>query len=532
MELQKIQETIATIKQLQLLVSEIFNGSQIQNKQDEYAQLYKKIKLEINLLQEEGLSISNPNKFSSLWELYNHCKYETENRSSRQICIYELYETVLNQLEIILGEQYAENSLDKFTQELKPSRIEALILKVEELKEILAIATKKSEIQYEEEGYQELYQEIALQIVVLQSTGIPILNPNYFRSLWQWYDHWSSNRIKYASSDICIDELYANLVEPIRKALNKHRLRGTSAEEFVQDLKCYFNQQESAQISASQAPIELRLRGNVTTMSSEMAQPKPIQNRWALLVGVNHYIDIHSFPRLNFCVNDVLALEQTLKELDYIVVCLHDQRDRDSARFPTRDNVEAELTRLCETVEPDDLLLVHFACHGKLIDGEPVLITNETRATNMAKKALRLAGVKQQMQQSKARRQVVTLDACHTGVEVGRDVTDPEFIRNSYELAEGFAMICASTAQQIAQEWKEKEHGVFTYYLLEGLSGKADRSKKGFVTVDDLKTHVLHNLRRWNVEQGGAIQEPTAQTEGMGDMILADYRDHSQGDLL
>jgi hypothetical protein len=50
--------------------------------------------------------------------------------------------------------------------------------------------------------------------------------------------------------------------------------------------------------------------------------------------------------------------------------------------------------------------------------------------------------------------------------------------------------------------------------------------------VDDLKTHVLDGLRRWNVEQGGAIQEPTAQTEGMGDMILADYRDLCQGDLV
>ena len=92
------------------------------------------------------------------------------------------------------------------------------------------------------------------------------------------------------------------------------------------------------------------------------------------------------------------------------------------------------------------------------------------------------------------------------------------------DLAEGFALIAASTAQQVAQEWKEKEHGVFTYYLLEGLSGQADRDGKEFVTVDDLKTHVLDGLRRWNVEHGGLLQEPTARTEGLGDIILADYR--------
>ena len=109
MKPQKIQETIAKIKQLQLLVCSIFNGSRIQNKQDEYAQLYGEINLEINLLQEEGLPISNPNNFSSLWDLYNHCSSETEKRTSRQVCIYELYDTVLNKLEIILGKLYVDN---------------------------------------------------------------------------------------------------------------------------------------------------------------------------------------------------------------------------------------------------------------------------------------------------------------------------------------------------------------------------------------------------------------------------------------
>jgi uncharacterized caspase-like protein len=139
----------------------------------------------------------------------------------------------------------------------------------------------------------------------------------------------------------------------------------------------------------------------------------------------------------------------------------------------------------------------------------------------LAEKALPLAEVERRMRESEARRLVLTLDACHTGVEIGRDLADPAFMRNAYELAEGFALLAASTAQQVAQEWDEVEHGVFTYYLLQGLSGAADRDGKGFVTVDDVKNHVLDGLRRWNVEHGGLIQEPTARTEGLGDMILA-----------
>ncbi|KYC43309.1 hypothetical protein WA1_14590 [Scytonema hofmannii PCC 7110] len=60
--------------------------------------------------------------------------------------------------------------------------------------------------------------------------------------------------------------------------------------------------------------------------------------------------------------------------------------------------------------------------------------------------------------------------------------------------------------------------------MLDGLSGQGDRVGKKFVTVDDLKNHVLDGLRRWGV-QNYRTQEPTARTEGFGDMILADYRD-------
>lgn len=248
---------------------------------------------------------------------------------------------------------------------------------------------------------------------------------------------------------------------------------------------------------------------------------RPIRNRWALLVGIDAYID-PAFPTLKFCVRDVLALEAALKAVGYTVVTLYD--DAPPHLLPTRDNVEAELARICQVAGEDDLVWAHFSGHGMLTGGKAVLITRETRAPTLARKALPLAEIEGQLRGSAARRLLLTLDACHTGLDRGRDIADPAFIRNAYELAEGFALLAASTSQQIAQEWDEKEHGVFTYYLLEGLHGKADRADKRFVTVNDLVTHTLDGLRRWNVEHGGLLQEPNARVEGMGDMILADFR--------
>jgi hypothetical protein len=529
----QLEELLNNIQQLQEIMINVATGkSRIQDEQEDYTELYQEVELQIEILQDDGLAISNPNSFSSLWDWCHYWKSQLDEAPSRRKYVYDRYTDIIDQIESALHKHRIAASPEELVHELEPARLERLLTKIKQLQEIMiAVATGESEIEEEDEKYVELYQEVTLHLRSLQEAELPILNKNHFRSLWHWHSYWSLQLDGYSSQREHVIDLYLSIVEPIKKALNKHRIQATSSEKFIQDLKRYFSQQASAQTPAFQTPVQLGLRGNATTTIAKEAQPKPIKNRWALLVGVNRYIDF-AFPALKFCVNDVLTLEQILKGLGYTVVCLHDQLDWNSPRFPTRDNVEAELTRLCQSVGQDDLLLVHFACHGKLINGQPVLSLQNTRLPTLARTGLPLAEVKQQMRQSQAKRLVLTLDACHTGVEIGRDIADPQFIHNAYELAEGFALIAASTAQQIAQEWGEKEHGVFTYYLLEALSGKADRNNKRFVTVDDLKTHVLDGLRRWNVEQGGAIQEPTAQTEGMGDMILADYRDLCQGDLV
>lgn len=57
---------------------------------------------------------------------------------------------------------------------------------------------------------------------------------------------------------------------------------------------------------------------------------------------------------------------------------------------------------------------------------------------------------------------------------------------------------------------------------MSGINREADCSDKNFVTVDDLKDYVL-DLTRWGLEND-SLQKPKARTEGLGSIILADYR--------
>ena len=253
----------------------------------------------------------------------------------------------------------------------------------------------------------------------------------------------------------------------------------------------------------------------------------PIRKRWAFLVGIDSYID-GQHPDLKFCVNDVKALEALLKQVGYSVTSLHDGRSGQYA--PTKANILAELTTFCKA-HPDDLLVIYFACHGVRIKGEPHLIVQDTRAALLEDQSIAIADIEKKLRESDATRKILMLDACHTGIEMGRDITDPEFIQNVYEQAEGFALLAASTAQQKVFELGRVNHGVFSYFVLKGLSGEADHQSKQFVSVDDLRTFVLHGIRDWSRSHGGLVQEPTDRREGIGDFILVDYRNQARPDL-
>lgn len=273
----------------------------------------------------------------------------------------------------------------------------------------------------------------------------------------------------------------------------------------------------------TQEPLSRVTRGNAYRQVTNQNEPlNPIRNRYALVVGIDAYID-PSFPQLKFCAKDAIAMAGRLTEIGYSVKLMHDGLT-EAHLIPTKTNVLAELSILCDTAQRDDIVLVYFACHGEVAEGDAVLIMKDTRAPIIKNSSLQVSDLEGMLKSAAARRQVVFLDACHVGIKTNRrTLNNTEFVRNVNERAQGYALLTGSTSEQTAQEWDKEEHGVFTAYLLKGLSGEA-KDGNDLVTVDSLKGYVVDNLRQWYFAHGGPKQDPTTRTEVMGDMILADFR--------
>ena len=74
----------------------------------------------------------------------------------------------------------------------------------------------------------------------------------------------------------------------------------------------------------------------------------------------------------------------------------------------------------------------------------------------------------------------------------------------------------ASGANEVSAENDKFQHGVFTYFLVEGLKGQADADKDGLITVDEVYRYVSEHVP----QATGQEQHPVKKGSVEGSLIL------------
>ncbi len=120
---------------------------------------------------------------------------------------------------------------------MKLKRLESLLKKIRQIQSIMVdVSTGRSLIQEKEDEYIVIYLDIAADIESLAKDGLALSHNNSFRTLWDWYGHWSSKLPSETSRRHYVRDLYAPLVNPIESALQKHRVDKKPLEDLIGDL--------------------------------------------------------------------------------------------------------------------------------------------------------------------------------------------------------------------------------------------------------------------------------------------------------
>ncbi len=183
--------------------------------------------------------------------------------------------------------------------------------------------------------------------------------------------------------------------------------------------------------------------------------------------------------------------------------------------------------------QPEDFLLLHFSCHGwKDNKGQLYFATSDTNVRRVDATAISASFVKNQIEESRAKRVVLLLDCCYAGaftrgatpraagvVGIGERLGDDRELRAQ---GRGVAVLTASDAMQYAYEGdnltNKTEPSFFTNALVKGLeTGEADRDNDSTVSIDDLYDYVFDAVRGQT-----NLQTPEMSTFGVrGELYLA-----------
>jgi uncharacterized caspase-like protein len=230
-------------------------------------------------------------------------------------------------------------------------------------------------------------------------------------------------------------------------------------------------------------------------------------NRWSLIVGISKYQ--YQGLNLQYAHRDAEEFYKLLLtpnggrfEERHICKLVNEQA--------TTGKITQALRSFLQKPARDDLVIVYFACHGSPDPYRPdnlYLLTHDTDPADIAGTALPMREVRQAVTENlNAGKVVILADTCHSGGISGggrRNATDDSTLMNRYlqELSratKGLATFTSAEPRQVAQEGARwgGGHGVFTYYLLEGMRGAADRDRNGIITVGELFEYVRDCVKR------------------------------------
>ncbi|MBE8522894.1 caspase family protein [Amycolatopsis sp. H6(2020)] len=199
-------------------------------------------------------------------------------------------------------------------------------------------------------------------------------------------------------------------------------------------------------------------------------------------------------------------------------------------RNETAHVVQAEIEDLCLEGKPDDVLLMHFSCHGLKDDaGGLYFAARNTRPDRLRSTAVSAEFVQQCIRQSRSRSIVLLLDCCYGGAfgqGVAVRASGDANVLDSFRGGRGRAVITASNSIEYAFEGatlasdEPARPSVFTSALVEGLrTGEADRDEDGLIALGELYEYLFDRVRERNPKQ-----TPSRDIEMQGELYLAKSR--------
>jgi hypothetical protein len=347
--------------------------------------------------------------------------------------------------------------------------------------------------------------------------------------------------IAYPKDGIIVDSEYVNLygVAEHEKGISKFEIlinnrpiafRGQKDPQMVSKDRKRIEFSEKIHLQEGQNTIAVVVQGteglkNQKKISIQLAKKR--EAVYGVVIGINKY---KNFPSLRYAVNDAREFYRYLTEVnrvpkEHVWLFLDEEATLEKLRTTLG-------TSLRRSAGKDDTVIIFLAGHGATEqdasspdgDGlEKYILPHNADPKDLYGSAIPMSEIARIFQRISSERLVFIGDTCYSGGSGGRTILVAGKRANvsgafweRVSQGKGRVILTASDANEVSVEKDELKHGVFTYYLLEGLRGKADFDKDGVVTVDEVYRYVSIKVP----QATGQDQHPVKKGEVTGEIML------------
>ncbi|WP_425510967.1 polysaccharide deacetylase family protein [Xanthomonas chitinilytica] len=227
------------------------------------------------------------------------------------------------------------------------------------------------------------------------------------------------------------------------------------------------------------------------TATTDTTVTSGYEKSWAIVIGIDDYA---KWPKLEYASHDAQAIADTLTgqfgfPSSQVIVLKN--------REATRNNILAAFhDRLADgRTQKNDRVFVFFAGHGatrRLASGRDLgyIIPADSDPGEFATDAIAMTDIQNIAESLQAKHVLFVMDACYSGLGLTRSGPGSSAFLRENARRTARQMLTAGGADQQVADSGPNGHSVFTWVLLQALSGKGDLNGDGLITGTELAAYV------------------------------------------
>lgn len=271
------------------------------------------------------------------------------------------------------------------------------------------------------------------------------------------------------------------------------------------------------QMAMELPPLDFNLNENaaslsdVKTMTFDKALDENIpvtdtkaNNTFVIAIGNENYQIV---PRVPFAENDMNIFAQYCNKT--LGVPISNVRKYKDATFGVMLSALNDLKDIAEAYNGDINVIFYYAGHGVPSETEHTAYLLPTDAdAKQTEVCFPVSRLYNELAGLKAKSVIVFMDACFSGSQRGDGMLASArgvAIKAKQECPQGnMVVFSAATGEETAYPYKDKGHGMFTYFLLKKL-----QESRGNCTLGELSQYITANVKRQSVVVNRKSQTPT-----------------------